>query len=258
MSIGQGVSDADYDPIWRGALRSKCPDILFEKWQRFEKFAHSTNRLRIESTNQTSARFQRYTVDGGVPTAPENLLICGLIIFLLEAIGCKDLRCEMPMADDAEFIIRNNGCFSLPIKSEELLTDSWRISWQAFSPRHKDDNFEGISLPVSPEFYDEMVSFVKILMADISHQWKVDELAKEANLSKRSLQRKLMAAGLSFSHLIRIVRIHEACSLLEVSDAALTSIAFGTGFSDSAHFSRDFRSSMGMTPTDYRSGFQEN
>jgi AraC-like DNA-binding protein len=89
-------------------------------------------------------------------------------------------------------------------------------------------------------------------MRDVARQWKVGELAREAGLSTRSLQRRLGDAELSFSRLVRLVRIHEACRLLKDSDAPITSIGFCAGFSDSAHFSRDFRASMGMTPSDYR------
>jgi AraC-like DNA-binding protein len=39
---------------------------------------------------------------------------------------------------------------------------------------------------------------------------------------------------------------------LKDGDVPLTAIGFCAGFSDSAHFSRDFRASMGMTPSDYR------
>lgn len=89
-------------------------------------------------------------------------------------------------------------------------------------------------------------------MLDIARQWKVGELAREAGLSTRSLQRRLGHADLSFSGLVRLVRIHEACRLLADGAAPITAIALCAGFSDSAHFSRDFRASMGMTPSDYR------
>ena len=93
---------------------------------------------------------------------------------------------------------------------------------------------------------------IRLLMLDVDRQWKVSDLAREAGLSTRSLQRKLSDADLSFSHLVRIVRIHEACRLLKESEAPITTIAFCAGFSDSAHFSRDFRASMGMSPSNYR------
>jgi AraC-like DNA-binding protein len=256
LSIGQGIQEAQYDPIWRAALCSKKPQHLFEKWQRFEKFSHSSNRVCIQQNDENMAYFQRYAINGGAPTMPENFLICGLIIALLEGIGCLGLRCEMQIEGRAGFVIRENGQFKLPRNVEKLVTDSWQIGWQSFSSRINNPVSEIISLPIPHDQTTHIESLVRLLMADVSHQWKVGELAQETGQSKRSLQRKLGEAGLNFSSLIRNVRIHEACSLLAEGDAPVTSIAFCTGFSDSAHFSRDFRASMGMTPTDYRVGVQ--
>jgi hypothetical protein len=45
LSIGQGIQDAGYDPVWRAATRSASPAFLFDKWRRFEAFAHSQNRV---------------------------------------------------------------------------------------------------------------------------------------------------------------------------------------------------------------------
>ena len=256
LSIGGGIREAEYDPIWRGALCSKNPKLLFEKWQRFEKFSHSTNRVRINQINETTATFQRYTSEGGIPSRPENFLICGLIISLLEEIGYLGLRCEMGLSGGSDFCIRKKGRFHLPQNFQMLEADSWWIEWREFKSRASDTVSDIVSQPISSIISTDQTvpvdALVKRLLADISHQWKVEELAHEVGLSKRSLQRKLGIAGLNFSNLVRLVRIHEACSLLAESDAPLTSIAFCTGFSDSAHFSRDFRASMGMTPTDYR------
>ena len=84
----------------------------------------------------------------------------------------------------------------------------------------------------------------------------IDALAREAGLSKRSLQRRLHDADVSFSQLVRLARIHEACRLLTGTDASVTTIGFCAGFSDSAHFARDFRASVGMTPSAYRTAHQ--
>ncbi len=258
LSIGQGIRSARYDPIWHAAVRSANPALLFDKWQRFEVFAHSRNRLRIDQTHEKCASFQRYTVDGGTPTTPENLLICGMIIALLEEIGCLGLRCEMPLDDGTAYRVREDGHFSVPDDTNTLMTATWTIEWQMFSSRVEETTSEAeppdIPLPRSCDstLRASIETVVRLLMLDIARQWKIAELAREAGLSTRSLQRRLGDAELSFSRLVRLVRIHQACRLLKDSDVPLTTIGFCAGFSDSAHFSRDFRASMGMTPSDYR------
>lgn len=258
LSIGQGIREVGHDPIWRAAVRSASPAVLFEKWQRFEVFGHSQNRLRINRTGEKHASFQRYTVDGGTPTLPENLLICGLIIGLLEAIGCLGLWCGMTLEDGTVHLIRENGQFVVPKISDRLVTAAWTIGWREFSPAMENAISEAelpeIALPRScaTSLRTSIETVTRLLMLDSARQWKVGELAREAGLSTRSLQRRLRDAELSFTRLVRQVRLHEACRLLNDSDASVTTVGFCAGFSDSAHFSRDFRASMGMTPSNYR------
>ncbi len=258
LSVGQGIGDFVYDPIWHAAIHSISPVVFFDKWRRFEIFAHSSNRLHIDLTAENQAAFQRYTVDGGTPTPPENLLICGLIIAILEEIGCRGLVCEMALDDGTMREIRRDGRFFVPENAENLKTRAWSISWRAFVPHERMAATNG-DIPdfASRRMCDQVSAHsiapvVRLLMSDIGRQWKIAELALEAGLSTRSLQRRLERAGLNFSKLVRLARIHEACHLLKDSRTPITAIGFCTGFSDSAQFSRDFRATVGMTPSNYR------
>ncbi|MDO8289275.1 MAG: helix-turn-helix transcriptional regulator [Parvibaculum sp.] len=69
---------------------------------------------------------------------------------------------------------------------------------------------------------------------------------------RRSLQRRLKDENTSHSAIIRALRIREACHLLGSSDLSLTEIGYWCGFSDSPHFSREFRRSLAMPPSVYR------
>jgi len=262
LSIGQGIQSIDYDPMWQAASRSISPVILLDKWRRFEVFAHSQHRLKIDQTRTNMTSFSRYTVDGGTPKAPENLMICGLVIALLEHIGCQGLRCDMPLiapgTDDRTFCIRSENRFFVPVEPGTLQTDRWTISWQDFTPRPENTapRSDLPPLPLAqlpdPTAKELVTSIARILAIDVARQWKISELARETGHSSRTLQRKLSDAGLSFSHLVRHIRIAEACHLLKDNLAPVTTVGFCAGFSDSAHFSRDFRASTGMTPSDYR------
>ncbi len=258
LSIGQGITSVGYDPIWHAAVRSASPEAVLEKWRRCEVFGHSKNRLRIRLVHERCATFRRYMEGGGTPTAPENLLICGLIIALLEESGCLGLRCDMPLNGGGAHRIREDGRFSLPADAGSLATGRWRIEWRSFSSRLESAAAAAeppdVPLPgaCEPALRALIRRLVRLLAADASRPWKVQDLAREAGLSGRTLQRRLHKAALSFSQLVRLVRIHEACRLLKIPEVPITAIGFCAGFSDSAHFSRDFRASMGMTPSDYR------
>lgn len=82
----------------------------------------------------------------------------------------------------------------------------------------------------------------------------VTDLADQLHISTRSLQR--LAAkyiGLSPAALIRRRRLQEAAERLRRDpDLDLASLAHEFGYADHAHLTNDFRSSLGLTPSDYR------
>ena len=258
LSVGQGLRDVEFDPMWQGAMRAASPAVLISKWRRVEVFGHSRNRLRMEQVSQREVSCSRYSVAGhSPPTAPENLLVCGVAIALLEDIGCHGLRCDMPTGDGEILRIYDHGGFKVPGDGRQLATESWQIGWRSFSPRPSDDDATDpppLALPAQcgAKAKSTIETVTRLMAADTARQWKLGELARECGLSARSMQRRLGEGGLNFSKLVRAVRVHEACRLLKESDAPLTMIGFCAGFSDSAQFSRDFRASTGMTPSDYR------
>lgn len=80
----------------------------------------------------------------------------------------------------------------------------------------------------------------------------VAEVAEMAGISVRSLQRKLSGAGLSYSDLLGAARFENAARLLRDSDSKIIEIAFSSGYTDPAHFTRAFRRISGITPREYR------
>ncbi|HBN51095.1 helix-turn-helix domain-containing protein, partial [Thalassospira sp.] len=51
---------------------------------------------------------------------------------------------------------------------------------------------------------------------------------------------------------LRLMRVREACRLLAGTSLMVGEIGFWCGFTDNAHFSRDFRRLVGMPPSVYR------
>ncbi|MGV2068588.1 helix-turn-helix domain-containing protein [Agrobacterium sp. 22-226-1] len=54
------------------------------------------------------------------------------------------------------------------------------------------------------------------------------------------------------------MRVGAACRLLAQTDRSLAQIAEAVGFSDVAHFSRQFRAAKGITPGNYRRQFRKD
>ncbi|HEX5919100.1 MAG TPA: AraC family transcriptional regulator [Nocardioides sp.] len=81
---------------------------------------------------------------------------------------------------------------------------------------------------------------------------RVDEVAREAGLSERSLQRLVeQRIGLSPKWLLQRRRLHDAVEALKSGRGTLADLAADLGYADQAHFTHDFRTVTGMTPGDY-------
>lgn len=85
----------------------------------------------------------------------------------------------------------------------------------------------------------------------------LEPLSDIAHLSESQLQRLFKrSTRMTISQYVGHLRIGSACRLLVQTDQPLARIAETAGFSDAAHFSRQFRAARGMTPGDYRRRFQ--
>lgn len=82
----------------------------------------------------------------------------------------------------------------------------------------------------------------------------ISELLSDTGWSRRRLAERFRdQVGLAPKQISRVLRFHRAVQFLGRSDnPALASIAAACGFSDQAHFHRDFRALAGCTPTEYR------
>lgn len=78
------------------------------------------------------------------------------------------------------------------------------------------------------------------------------DVAEIAGVSTRTLQRKLAHVGLSYSHILDTVRYEHASQLLRDTDCRIIDVAFSSGYTDPAHFSRAFRRMTGVTPRQFR------
>ena len=81
----------------------------------------------------------------------------------------------------------------------------------------------------------------------------VGDMAEAAAISRSGLQRKLKhAMGITPQDLLREARIKHACRLLSNTERTVAEVAYSCGFTDPKYFSRCFKQSTGMSPSDYR------
>jgi len=82
-----------------------------------------------------------------------------------------------------------------------------------------------------------------------NEQFRVSELAREMNMSRSNLHRRVKsAAGTSVSQMIRNTRLEKAMELLKESDLTISEAAYRVGFSSTTYFSRCFHEYFGFPP----------
>ena len=94
-------------------------------------------------------------------------------------------------------------------------------------------------------------------MATLSlmHRGIVDpsNLADRIGCTRRSLERAFRSStGLAPAAYLRLLRIDECLPRLRARTARLATIAADAGYADQAHFSREFRRIVGISPSEYR------
>lgn len=80
----------------------------------------------------------------------------------------------------------------------------------------------------------------------------LETVAKDLNMSARTLQRKLVAAGSGFRPLVDEVRCNMAQELMADRELSVIDIAYQLGFRDASNFSRVFRRWTGLSPSEFR------
>lgn len=104
-----------------------------------------------------------------------------------------------------------------------------------------------------PTGYD-IIATLKLMLPSYLDQGlpALTEIAEMAGASARSLQRKLAYAGMTYSDLLDTIRFENASKLLRDTDSKIIEIAFSSGYTDPAHFTRAFRRITGVTPRQFR------
>lgn len=112
---------------------------------------------------------------------------------------------------------------------------------------------------IMPTITGETVNLaVKLIMhhCDIT---RVVQVADAVGVSQRTLQRMFRKAiGVTPKWVIMRYRLHEAVERIETTgDRDWATLAREVGYSDQAHFIRDFKKLIGVTPVEYSQGLAE-
>ena len=110
---------------------------------------------------------------------------------------------------------------------------------------------EVTATPMDEAFLTKVIAAVEAHIDD--PVFETDDLAREAGVSRRHLNRKLRGlAGQSVREFIRSMRLKRAALLLQQKSGTVTEIAYAVGFQSIAHFAKVFREEFGVAPSAYK------
>jgi AraC-like DNA-binding protein len=142
------------------------------------------------------------------------------------------------------------------------LGQEWHELTESFRPRIQVDDYEGVVAGIedflvgkllTTSFDPKQIQIAAQKLYSEKGQFRVAELAEYCNLSARQLERQFQdVVGVSPKTLARTIRFEEIRKRLMFDpDANLTDLAYEFGYTDQAHFIRDFKVFAGKTPGEF-------
>lgn len=93
----------------------------------------------------------------------------------------------------------------------------------------------------------------RLLETDLSHAWRISEVARHFAMSEATLRRWLALSGHGFAKILHNARLERGLGLLQTTDLPISRIALDCGFGTPSHFSESFRKRFGIPPRSIRS-----
>jgi AraC-like DNA-binding protein len=267
--LGQGVKDQLDDSLFPILIHPGRPFDVLDAWLRLERYIHSKHRIEQEIRGPNQVRHAHVSISkASRPSAQEDLVVLGVIVALLEQSGCTAVSATLADGLKVWPIDETAGTLGqLFTSSQSGSTRSWSISWG-----RQDDQSKLVALPGKVTQVDPMESSTVIIGDTVTFEKKVracldrmdgqastiGQISQILKTSPRTLQRRLIEEGQTFADIAGNHRAQQAARLLAFSKASLAHIGFATGYSDQAHFSRDFLRRVGLRPQQYRDHSRHN
>ncbi len=241
LRIGDAVADLPPQPLAQALLLADTVHDLMARWHRVERFSHGSHRVatRALAAHQVGLS-HRSRLAGATPSPAETLLVFGVLTGFAETA----LGQPATVSTGSGAVWRRDGRWTE--RAGHGAPEPVALTCMPRPARDPD-----------PKPQTDRIDSLRVELAqDPVKRWKIDDVARNAGLSVRSLQRMLASRSLSFSALIAETRLETAGRYLCDKDGpGLTEIGFLSGYSDQAHFTRAFKKSVGTTPAAFRADF---
>ena len=257
LQLGRGVHDIHNEPLIHLLVHPGQPWRVLDAWLRLERYLHSRHRIVQTRISDCAARHQHVgRVAGASPMSAESWLVLGVLAALLERSGCQGVNASLHGASlqDASPLLRDGRVVAtaqqLDDWSRSGSAHTWTLRWQGQSHDAVHPSPHTTVSPIAEASFKEQVN--RWVRETDNWQPDVSDVASALNLSGRSLQRRLAEQGTRFVDVIGQLRVERASQLLTRRHASLAEIGFASGYTDQAHFCRDFKRRCGLTPKSFR------
>ncbi len=218
-------------------LRSSQDPVDFvARWNLLNEAVPSKHVTRLQWDGASALRLH-HGHRSDAPAAQSQLYATAALCAGLGSLGLR-LVCKGLVFDGAQVLGQPDS---------DLRPGTWVIELLGETKRAAVPN--PVSQPVVPPV---LATLWQALELEPGRPWTLEQAAQTAELSPRALQRVMAAQGVTWPQWVRAVRLHAASHRILDGSMALTQVAHELGFSDSAHFSRGFRTAAGMAPSVYR------
>jgi len=251
--LGRGLHDLAMEPTHLALTAGRSATSMLLRWQRLERYIHSKHRIQCLLPSPTSAKVSHMHKDNGpAPLAAEDLVVCGVLCALLEANGLQSVRAT---AADIELYPKPDSNQVLECVQQSQ-TGSWLLTWQGGLDEGSDSDLTVSWAQVAPTTWSRFAFAVGDHVARcLPELVPVDDAAAALGMSRRTFQRTMAEENLSYQKVQSEVRFRLAGWYLLESDIPMAEIGFVCGYSDQAHFTREFNRRMGVPPSRYRDLF---
>ncbi|MDP6567471.1 MAG: AraC family transcriptional regulator [Alphaproteobacteria bacterium] len=257
LRIGVAL-DAFVETPLAGVLGSaRDPFDLLQRWRRLERYYHSRHRTRLIETTANSLVLEHYQRSGPPPGTAEDLVVAAILAALITWLGAAGTDLDFVSDDGSWPAMRGGEVVSTDPGQPPIATGRWRLTWSDFAPRADLGRLLAAAETrwVSTGFKLEggaIRGLFRRVLSDPARRYGLAETASEMGLSGRTLQRRLASAGAGFKDVIALARCEVAARRLVETGMPLAEIGFLAGYSDQAHFAREFRKGTGMSPSAFR------
>ena len=145
-------------------------------------------------------------------------------------------------------------CTSL-IDNRKRIKELWQSSLMPAPAESKAPQPEKKDIPTGDIDDDFYKRFLAVFKAEISNSdLSVDKIASHMGLERSQFYRKIKAlTNYAPVELMRRLRLQQGRTLLLTTDKTISEIAYDTGFSTPAYFTKCYRDAYGETPSEVRS-----